>query len=182
VRRIELDLQDGPGGWVEAVVHSEGEYHGPFYVRFRPDGQDGWKPQGTLHVRPLSPETLRAVPLKRIVLAVEASEPLRNALARRFAESVPEVGSDEFDALWAQASWIHEEPPLILERPKGRALPDEFFAKVAETYRAATIRGWPPRTAVAEAAGVSTDVAGRWVREARKRKYLPATKQGRVTV
>jgi hypothetical protein len=180
VKRIELELQDGPGGWVEAVVFEEagGEYK-PFYVRFRPDKSERWSPHGTLHVPGLSPETLRAVPLKRIALAVEASTLLREALARRFDEPVPEVGTREFyDAF---TGWVHEEPPLTLERPKGRALPDEFFAKVAETYRAATIRGRPPRTAVAEAAGVSTDVAGRWVRVARDRGYLPATEQGKVT-
>jgi hypothetical protein len=180
VRRIELDLQDGPGGWVEANVFEEGggDFK-PFYVRFRPDRSDGWSPHGTLYVPGLSPETLRAVPLKRIALAVEASKSLRDALARRCREHVPEVGTPEFYDVFT--GWVHDEPPLTLERPKGRALPDEFFAKVAETYRAATIRGRPPRTAVAEAAGVSTDVAGRWVREARKRKYLPGTEQGKVT-
>jgi len=178
VKRFELEFQDGPGGWVEADVIGEGEY-APFFVRFRLDKQGGWAPDGALYVPGLSPETLRAIPLKRILLAVGASESLRAALQRRLTETVPEVGTVEFHR--AFTSWVHEEPPLRLQRPKGRALPDEFFAKVAETYRAATIRGWPPRTAVAEAAGVSTDVAGRWVREARKREYLPATEQGKVT-
>jgi hypothetical protein len=180
MKRIYLELQNGPGGWVEAFVFEEGgaDYK-PFYVRFRPDISERWSPHGTLHVPGLSPETFRAVPLKRIALAVEASAMLREALARRLHETVPEVGTLEFYETFT--GWVHEEPPLTLERPKGRALPDEFFAKVAETYRAATIRGWPPRTAVAEAAGVSTDVAGRWVRVARDRGYLPATKQGKVT-
>jgi hypothetical protein len=39
-----------------------------------------------------------------------------------------------------------------------------------------------PRSAIAEAAKVSTDVAGRWVREARKRGFLPATDPGKVSV
>jgi hypothetical protein len=179
VRRFELEFQDGPGGWVEAVVSEEGEF-ASFFVRVRRGKQGRWAPDGALYVPGLSPETLRAVPLKRILLAVSASESLRASLERRLEQAVPEIGTPEFHR--AFTSWIHPEPSLTLERPKGRALPDEFFAKVAETYRAATIRGWPPRTAVAEAAGVSTDVAGRWVREARKRKYLPATEQGKVTV
>jgi hypothetical protein len=164
---------------VEAIAFEAGEF-ASFFVRFRRDEQGRWTPNGALYVPGLSPETLRAVPLKRILLAVTASESLRAALESRLDQIVPEVGTPEFQGSFT--SWVQAEPPLTLERPKGRALPDEFFAKVAETYRAATIRGWPPRTAVAEAAGVSTDVAGRWVREARKRQYLPATKQGKVTV
>lgn len=184
VKRIGLDLVDGPGGWLEAAVAEEGGFsrYEPSYVRFQPDGRGGWSPQGTLYIPGLSPETIRAVPLKRIALAVEASKPLRDALASRFSEPAPEPGTADFTNLWAtRGHWFHEEPPLTLERPKGRALPDEFFAKVAETYRAAIVRGLPPRTAVAEAAGVSTDVAGRWVREARKRAYLPATQPGKVS-
>ncbi len=183
MKRIELDLVDGPGGWLEALVAEEGgsEYQ-PFYVRCQPDGRGGWPLQGTIYVPGLSAETIRAVPLRRITLAVEASKPLRAALTSRFDEPAPEPGTPDFQELWASvAHWVHEEPPLVLERPKGRALPDEFFAKVAETYRAAIVRGLPPRTAVGEAAGVSADVAGRWVREARKRQYLAATQQGKVS-
>jgi hypothetical protein len=179
VKRVVLELQDGPGGWVEAVVSEEGSGEfASFFVRFRPDGQSGWSLDGALYVPGLSPVTLRALPLNRIQLAVNASDSLRKALARRLQEPVPEVRTQEF--VGAFTSWVHEEPELALERPKGRALSDDFFAKVADTYRSAMTRGLPPRTAVADAAGVSTDVAGRWVREARKRKYLPATHQGKV--
>jgi len=67
-----------------------------------------------------------------------------------------------------------------LKRPAGRNLPDEFYATVAERYRDAAGRGLSPRAAIAEAAGVSADVAGRWVRQARKRGYLPPTEPGKV--
>jgi hypothetical protein len=176
VRRIALELQDGPGGWVEAVL-SMGPEFGSFYVRLQRTEHGEWTPQGTLYVAGL-PESLRDLPLHRVLLAVAASESLHAALARRLDEEVPEPGSHEFEA--AFTSWVHDEPPLVLERPKGRALPDDFFTKVAETYRTAMMRGLPPRTAVAEAAGVSTDVAGRWVREARRRKFLPETQPGKV--
>jgi hypothetical protein len=179
MRRIELDLLDGPGGWVQATVRREGELGVDFYcVRLWQDEEGNWSPQGALYVPGVTPETLRAVPLNRIVLAVNATEALRADLARRLNETAPDVGTKEF---WAAfTGFIHDEPPLKLERPKGRRLSDEFFAQVAETYRGAMMRGLPPRTAIAEAAGTSTDVAGRWVREARKRNLLPPTRQGKV--
>jgi hypothetical protein len=73
------------------------------------------------------------------------------------------------------------EPAIVLDRPAGRRLDDDWYAKVAEAYRLAAARGLKPRTAIAEAASVSTDVAGRWVYEARKRGLLPKTQPGRVT-
>lgn len=178
MRRIELDLSDGPGGWVEAVAHGRRELAGLYFVRLSPHDDGRWGPDGALFVPGVTPETLRAIPLQRILLAVDASESLRGDLASRLDEEVPEVGTVEF--VKAFTGFVHEEPPLTLERPKGRSLPDEFFVQVAETYRSAVARGLPPRTAVAEAAGVSLDVAGRWVREARRRQHLPPTQQGKV--
>ena len=54
----------------------------------------------------------------------------------------------------------------MLERPPGRRLNDDFYAQVADVYRRVAGRQKNPRTVIAEAAGVSTDVAGRWVYEA----------------
>lgn len=149
-----------------------------FYVRLtrRRDGE--WVPQGTLYVPGIAPETLRSLPLRRILLAVGADESLRRDLEARLNDDVPEVGTNEFHA--AFAGFVHPEPPLTLERPRGRKLADDFYEKVADAYRAATARGLRPRTAIAETAGVTTDVAGRWVREARKRGLLPPTSPGRV--
>jgi hypothetical protein len=64
---------------------------------------------------------------------------------------------------------------------KGRRLDDDWYAKVGATYIAAKDRGLKPRMAIAELAGVSTDVAGRWIYEARKRGHLPPTRPGRVS-
>ena len=70
---------------------------------------------------------------------------------------------------------------MKVKRPAGRNLSDEFYATVGEAYRVAVERGEAPRTTIAESAGVSTEVAGRWVRQARKRGYLPATEPGKVS-
>jgi hypothetical protein len=67
----------------------------------------------------------------------------------------------------------------FLKDRSGRLPVGEFYAAVADRYRDAAARGLSPRTAIATAADVSTDVAGRWVREARKRGLLPATDPGK---
>ena len=111
-------------------------------------------------------------------MAVAASEGLRERLVAGLDKEAPEPGPELLKAL---SGFVHPEfPPL--ERPEGRNLPDEFYATVADRYRDAAARGLNPRSAIAEAAEVSTDVAGRWVREARKRGFLPATEPGKVKV
>jgi Family of unknown function (DUF6214) len=177
MQRTELELQTGPGGWVEAVFHHEDLVLTQGYVRLtRRDGE--WLTQGTLYLPGLSAETLRTFLLRRIQLAVAASPALQRDLEARMNDDVPDIGTNEFHA--AFAGFAHPEPALTLKRPAGRRIPDGFYRQVAETYRGATARGLRPRLAIAEAAGTSTDVAGRWIYEARKRGHLPPTTPGKV--
>ena len=179
MQRTELDLQAGPGGWLQVTISRDGEF-GDVYLRLRRTGEGTWVPQGTLYAPPLSPELLKAIPLRRILVAVAASDAARNDLEKRRDETAPEPGSPEFAEAFA-TGWLHPEPPpLKLKRPRGRRLPDDFYAAVANLYLQAAARGLNPRTAVAEAAGATTEVAGRWVREARKRGQLPPTAPGKV--
>ena len=181
MRKTSLEFTVGPGGWLQVFVRdAAGEIESVVALRLAPDAEGNWQPDGTLHVHPLAQETLRVLPLRRIVLAVAASPGLRENLMARLGEAVPEPGSVEFKQ--ALAGYLTPElPPL--ERPARRNLPDEFYATVAaERYRDAAARGLTPRTAIAESASVSTEVAGRWVREARKRGFLPTTEPGKVRV
>lgn len=181
MQRTELELQAGPAGWVAAFVLRDGGLAEVVFLRLAPGGDDGiWAPEGTLYVPSLTPEKLRTIPLRRILAAVAASEALRNDLGARLDEPTPEPGPAGF--LEPFSGLVHPEPPPlgVLKRPPGRRLTDDFYAAVAEKYRTATTRGLNPRAAIAEAAGTSTDVAGRWVREARKRRYLPPTTPGKV--
>ena len=179
MQRTELELQVGPGGGLMVTISSGGEFWEVYLRLWRTD--DGtWAPQGTLYAPPLSPEKLRAIPLRRILLAVNASDAARNDLEKGLDKPALEPGSPEFDEVFA-TGWPHPEPPLPkLERPSGRRLNDDFYAGVATLYRAAAVRGLNPRTTVAEVAGASTEVAGRWVREARKRGQLPPTAPGKA--
>jgi hypothetical protein len=176
-----LDLAEGPRGWVEATFGGLEPSYRDVYVQLRKDDEGRWGPTGALVVPGLTPENIRAVPLRRILLAVEASETFRRNLEKRIDEPAAEPGSDEFRDSFSD--WRYEAEvlePLKLERPKKRNLPDEFYAQVAGVYRAAVLRGLRPRTAIAEAAGVSGEVAGRWIRQARRRDYLPETEPGKV--
>jgi transposase-like protein len=58
-------------------------------------------------------------------------------------------------------------------RRDGQKLPtDERLARVAEVYREAVLLGERPTQAVADAFGIARSTAGRWVQEARDRRYL----------
>jgi hypothetical protein len=60
-----------------------------------------------------------------------------------------------------------------------RAKPEVFYKRVAEVYR--ELVGWTNRPAVelAEANGVPVTTAHRWVKEARRRGFLPPGQKGR---
>ena len=101
-------------------------------------------------------------------------------VAGDFNDPAAEIGTAEFFDSFT--GYTIPEQDITLERPAGRRLNNAFYAQVADAYHAAATLGRPPRTAIAEVAGVSTDVAGRWVYEARKRGYLAKTNPGKVTV
>ncbi|MGH2934980.1 MAG: hypothetical protein ACRDL2_10775 [Gaiellaceae bacterium] len=183
-----LDLYDGPGGWLCAftrpTVDRPLEPHESIWIRLAPAADETWAPTGELYMPGVTAESIRKVPLRRILLAVNATDELRRDLEKRLDDEVPAIGSSAF--LKACTGYVHKEPeqrplaPLVLERPAGRYLSDAFYARVAETYKTAVERGEKPRSAIAAAASVSSEVAGRWVREARKRELLPATEPGKV--
>ncbi len=176
MERTTLDFNVGPGGWLMAVVRPG---LGSAYVRLWRDEDGSWHPQGTVLLPGLNPEALRRIPVRRILLAVAASESLRDKLAARYDEEAPDTTSPDFMPAF-NGYVVPEPPPVKIRRPAGRNLPDEFYATVGEAYRVAVERGEAPRTTIAESAGVSNEVAGRWVRQARKRGYLPSTEPGKV--
>jgi hypothetical protein len=180
MENTRLEFLVGPGGWLEVVIRPEQGHPSRLYVRLWRAEDGNWHPQGTLYGG-VTPEALPKIPLRRILLAVAASESLREKLAARLDETPPEPAETR---VWLSAFdgfVVPEPPPVEIKRPKGRNLSDEFYASVGEAYRVAVERMENPRTTIAESAGVSNEVAGRWVRQARKRGYLPATEPGKVT-
>jgi len=168
-----MELKAGPAGWVLA----QGDTLDACWIRFVPVGED-WQPTTLFHW-PLTAELVRRFPLHRIEIAVNADDRLSAALAARYDEPIDEPGTERFVTAFTGYGHV-PEPEITLKRPSGRRLPDEWYAQVAVAYTMASARSLKPRKAIAEAAGVSLDVAGRWIYEARKRGLLPATRPGRV--
>lgn len=139
---------------------------------------DEWRPT-TLFQVPLTPDRIRALPLHRVEIAVNANAQVRDTLATRINAPIAETGTPQFiDEFMGYGH--HPEAPITLERPSGKLLTDEWYGKVADAYVMAAARGLKPRKTIAEVAGVSLDVAGRWIYEARKRGLLAPTQPGRV--
>ena len=177
----DLELYVGPGGWIQAEARKGGELVSRSWVCFARRKGGRWEAVTLFTLLPTR-ESIDAIPLHRAEVAVHTSAALLSELERRLAEPVPELGTAKF--LKAFSGYAKPEPVLVLERPAGRVLSDDFYARVAETYLAASELGMKPRTAIAKAAGVSVEVAGRWIHEARnrprdaKRKFLPPTEPG----
>jgi hypothetical protein len=167
----EIEFMPGPVGWLACRWRGEN-----VFVHFVRKGEY-WTTNALFCLSP-KPEMLRALPLHRIEVAANAGGSITEQLAARYEEPEPGIGTAEFHR--AFTGFMHPEP-LELTRPKGHRLDDDWYAKVAATYVAAKDRGLKPRTTIAELADVSTDVAGRWIYEARKRGHLAPTKPGRVT-
>jgi hypothetical protein len=168
----EIHLIPGPAGWVQARFTLDGRRYRVF-VRFEPDAKGQWKP-AEWAIPGYRDDVLRQVPHNRIRKAVAADEQLKAKLAGRLSEE-PEPG---FRSAFGEAE---RHKPIQLRRPKSRRLDDVFYRQVAYAYRQAIGRGLNPRQAIADAAGVSPDVAGRWIYQARKRELIPRTTPGKVS-
>lgn len=66
-----------------------------------------------------------------------------------------------------------------LRRPDGTN-PERFYQQVAAAYSEAVLATSKPAKVLAEEAGVPVGTVHRWIREARRRGYLPPARQGRA--
>jgi hypothetical protein len=63
--------------------------------------------------------------------------------------------------------------------PEGPKYPDDFYERLAREYENLVLVRLPPLRTIAESYGVPHSTVGRWVREARRRKFLaPARTKG----
>lgn len=170
-RDLQLDFYVGPAGWLRCDWPA-----GRAFVCFRRGRGRRLVTAALFQLEPTR-ESLRDLPLHRIEVAANAGGDLTRTLHARLDEPQVAIGSAAFVA--AFTGFAKPEPKLV--RPAGRRLDDDWYRQVAEVYIAAKDRGEKPRAAVARLAGVSTDVAGRWIYEARKRGHLAPTRPGRVS-
>jgi hypothetical protein len=170
-----LDLRPGPAGWVQARFKLTDDRPARVFVQFEPDPKGRWH-AAQCRVPWFEPAELRHIPWERIRKAVQANDRVTNALSARLGEEAPpDLGQHAFGA-------VRRGEPFPLVRPKGRNLDDRFFDDVARAYRQAIGAGLDPRQAIADAAGVAPDTAGRWIYRARQKNKIPKTTAGKVTV
>lgn len=128
-----------------------------------------------IHAPEITPEILRGVSVSRIqaMLAPLAAhwtrldfhdgpEPSLVELRQR----TPEPGPD-----------TPERSPLT--RPDG-ATPKEFYPRVAAAYSEYAPQTRAPAKEIATEAGVPVTTAHRWIREARRRGFLPPARKGKA--
>jgi hypothetical protein len=178
MRPTELTLLVGPGGWLQADVTDATQRLGQAFIRFTRDNGHRWQPIARFELSPTD-ASARAVSLRRVTLAANANDAVSNALASRLNEHVEPLGTAGF--LLSFSDYAKSER-VSLKRPPGRRLDNDWYANVAAVYRDAVARGENPRSAIMDAAGVSSDLAGRWVYQARQRGLLAKTNPGQVPV
>lgn len=84
-----------------------------------------------------------------------------------------------FEAATAHFDRDASKPRKKLARPEGQR-PERFYQAVADAYRDHLRVTRAPAAAMAAEAGVPVSTVHRWIREARKRGFLPAGEQGRA--
>ena len=138
-----------------------------------------------LHIRGrnLTTDKLRSIPLGHIE-AIATTDPDVTPSDR---STPPAPMSQAADALGNRASQLlinaahrkAREPRTPLPRPNG-SNPDAFYQQVAEAYR--DVVQTTPKVAkvLAEEANVPVGTVHRWIMEARRRRFLPAARQGRA--
>lgn len=151
-------------------------------VRFEVDG-DGRHRVVELRVRgEVTNEALRAIAIGRIEATADVT---LGGWDTPDAEPVALVQVGE-PATVGAASWHlpHPEgapPAEVHEKPKvQRGRSDDFYRQVADEYREHLVDSHRPAALIAEAHGVPLTTAHRWIREARRRGYLPPGRPGRA--
>lgn len=80
--------------------------------------------------------------------------------------------------------WVPKDEPVIdvkLAVPERRPYPDDFYRAVADRYWRLVIAEENPAPRIAAANGVPVTTVHRWVRETRKRGFLPPAQPGKAS-
>ncbi|WP_238012527.1 hypothetical protein KZZ52_58640 [Dactylosporangium sp. AC04546] len=131
-----------------------------------------------------SAELLRAIPVGRIEAAANAqlavvdapvgTAPVLNTRARPIA---PPMASDVGWEMVEPALAVARAAPSAAGRMRGR--PDVFYREVADVYLTFAQASPRPACDLADQHGVPVSTAHRWVKEARRRGFLPPGRPGK---
>lgn len=131
-------------------------------------------------------ELLRAIPVGRIEAVANAQlttvddAVVPAVVARRshpHAAAADPRGWEITDPRRALDRPRHDRPPSEPAGRRGR--PDTFYERVAHEYLRLAQTSPRPATDLAEAHGVPVTTAHRWIKEARRRRFLPPGRPGK---
>jgi hypothetical protein len=166
------------GGWMLA----DNERGERVSVRFRPSGQGRLDPvELRLDGPMLDSNTLRRLPLA--IMETFANTMWRSGIAD-LLDKVPEGDLHDRSYMPPQFSEPHAirrnlvRKTARLKIPAGPK-PDTFYQQVAKTYSHLAQGSNRPAAELAEANDVPVTTAHRWVKEARRRAFLPPGRKGR---
>lgn len=167
-------------------VATNGPHGGMINVRLQPDNDGRFVVNGLLiegvHI---TADLLRLIQPARL-------EATLNLLAALDIDTHLDAGPDDaltLGEIRSQVHGVHSGATLFatdpdyapkrqpLRRPDGSD-PDTFYQEVAQAYRSATTESQRPAAVLAEEAGVPVTTVHRWIREARRRGFLPPGRKG----
>ena len=175
-------LRVGDGGWVTATTASGARLH----VRFEATAQGRLDPV-ELHLSPagrVDSAVLRRLPVASLAAMVNAPG-RREEVTRRLSEPGRPSGLAALaDAeLQAAIAGMVEMAGVVDGRlgpvPPGRGKPDAFYRRVAHAYLGLAVRTNRPAATIAAVNGVPVSSVHGWVKEARRRGFLPPGQKGR---
>ncbi|MEV8510763.1 hypothetical protein [Dactylosporangium sp. NPDC051484] len=131
-----------------------------------------------------SADLLRAIPVGRIeaaanaqLAAVEAGRDTTPAVSTRARPVAPPVAEDVGWEMVEPSLAVTRAAPPETSRPRGR--PDVFYRQVADVYLTFAQASPRPACDLADQHGVPVSTAHRWVKEARRRGFLPPGRPGK---
>lgn len=144
-----------------------------------------------LHAAEITPTAMRGVSISRLEAELNAathSEPGPDSgvtVFSRVAADLARSSGDEPEPTLAELraripadETAHPQRPR-LTRPDGAA-PEEFYPRVARAYFEYAPRTRAPAKEIADEASVPVTTAHRWIREARRRGFLPPARKGKA--
>ncbi len=125
---------------------------------------------------------LRKIPLGRLEALANSSgiaDTIRKALTTQVVSGVGVTAEGATHSSGSARAWIWPKDARV-DVPTGRPYPDSFYQAVATAYDGLLECGRPPAPTIAEANKVPVTTVHRWVRETRKRGFLPPATPGKA--
>jgi hypothetical protein len=175
-------LRVGDGGWVTAETTRGARLH----VRFELTDPGRLEPV-ELHLSPaerIDSAVLRRLPVASLTAMVNAPGRREEVTRRLDVPGRPTGLAALVDAeLQATIAGLIEMAGVIDGRlgpvPRGRPKPDGFYRRVADAYLGLAVQSNRPAATIAAVNGVPVSSVHGWVKEARRRGFLPPGQKGR---